>query len=373
MYGLASVDAGQRKVVLLMGFVAELWERDRPLAHELLDAALDEPLLAEFVPDLHAAVFIDARGFERIMLAMDRTLVPVAQWRRLAYGRATDLLPGLDIRTLVLRISEHADGFEPAREILFMRLHSDRSAGRAYEPELLDAGRELLRRAAFGKGNDMADYRLAELARVCLVGPEAGRVAAEVARRLRDAVASHEAYAFHHGRFVQALVAAAPLDVLEALFEDPDAHRWALKEMFDERFSKRSSPLDNVPAADLLAWCDRDPQARYPLAAEIVPFARRADEAGPLDWTPLARALLESAPDPGAVLRVFVERFAPTSWSGSRAALMEANGRLLDDLDEEISAENRAWLADARAQLAQAVAEERQREREWARRDERFE
>lgn len=371
--GLASIDEVQRDARLLTGFVAGLRERDLPLAQDLLDAALDEPLLAAFVPDLHAADFIDACGFGRIMRAMDRGLAPVARWSRLAYGRATDKLSGDDIRTLVLRLAGQPDGFGPAREILVMRLHSDRTAGRVYDPALLDAGRELLRRLTFSKDDDVDDFRLAELARVCLVGPDAGRVAAEVARRLLSAVASYEAYAFKYAYLPKALLAVDPVNVLEALFEDHPRHQWALNEIFENDVNDRSSPLDDVPDTALVAWCDRDPQTRYPLAAEIAPFAKPSDEGGALAWTPVAKALLARAPDPGKVLRAFVERFAPTSWSGSRAALMEANGRLLDNLDGNLSPESSAWVADARAKLAQAVAEERRRESESARRDERFE
>ena len=42
---------------------------------------------------------------------------------------------------------------------------------------------------------------------------------------------------------------------------------------------------------------------------------------------------LEHAPDPSAVLGEFVAQFTPSSgWSGSRAAILEANAALLDDL-----------------------------------------
>jgi hypothetical protein len=61
-------------------------------------------------------------------------------------------------------------------------------------------------------------------------------------------------------------------------------------------------------------------------------------------------------------------------WSGSRAALMEVNTRLLDSLGSELPAELTPFVVEAKDQLAREVATERQQETEEDRaRDERFE
>jgi hypothetical protein len=74
------------------------------------------------------------------------------------------------------------------------------------------------------------------------------------------------------------------------------------------------------------------------------------------------------------VLTVFVERFRPTSWSGSRAALLEANARLLDTLEAEVRGELVPFVVKAKDQLAREIASERQWETERDQdRDERFE
>lgn len=62
------------------------------------------------------------------------------------------------------------------------------------------------------------------------------------------------------------------------------------------------------------------------------------------------------------------------SWSGSRAALMEANARLLDSLESDLPSDLVRFVTEAKAQLAGDVARERQWETEQDRaRDERFE
>jgi hypothetical protein len=105
-----------------------------------------------------------------------------------------------------------------------------------------------------------------------------------------------------------------------------------------------------------------------------VTFARRAEESGPKIWSEQARALLAHAPDPRSVLAAFVKRFPPMSWRGSRAALMEANARLLDSLEADLPAELIPSVVEAKDQLAREIARERQSETERDQaRDERFE
>lgn len=359
---------------MLRGYLAELWEQDRDLAQELLDGALDEPALVAFVPVLHSAVQLDERGVERLKQALIARQVPIWMYRNLALGRTTDQLAGRDLRDLLLLIAEQADGFEVALQILFMRLYSDSSQQRQHEPELLEAGRELLRRITFRRGNQREDYELAGVARACLTGPEAAPLAAEVIGRLRQAVAAYETYSFDNDDLLKALIAVQPAAVLDALFEGGDEEQRVGVGVFDHLHDHRPNPADEIPCEELVAWCNRDRERRYPIAASFVTFARRTEKHGPQVWSEQARMLLVHAPDPRSVLAVFVERFRPMSWSGLRAALMEANARLLDSADADLSADLMPFVAEAKDQLAREIASERQRETAEDRaRDERFE
>jgi hypothetical protein len=213
---------------------------------------------------------------------------------------------------------------------------------------------------------------VAGVVKACLTGPGAGPIAAGVAGRLRQAVAAYETYAFDNDDMLKALVAVQPAAVLDALFAGDERDRRAGAGMFVDL--DRSNPADEISCEELIAWCDRDREARYLIAAQIVTYARRLDGSGPQVWSEQAKALLANAPDPISVLAVFVERFEPMSWSGSRAALIEANARLLDSLGSEMNAELMAFVAQAKDELARQVARERQRETEEDRaRDERFE
>ena len=375
--GLGQLAPEQRNVQVLHGYLAELWEQDRQLAQDLLDAALNVPNLATFIPALHSAVQLDVRGIGRLKCLLSKDQVPIEMYRCLASGRTTDLLAGSDLRGLLQLIAERPDGFDVALEILFMRLFSDRSAQRQNDPQLLEAGRDLLRSFRFGKrsGHDRIDYRLAAIVRDCLNGPEAAPLAVELAGELRRSVAAYETYAFDNDGLLRALLAVQPMAVLDALFKGDDEERQSGIQVFEHLNDLRRNPADEISCKDLIAWCDQDPQRRYPLAASFVTFARRCEEIGSLVWSEQAKALLAHAPDAGTVLAVFIERFRPMSWSGSRAAAIDANARLLDNLDVEVSAHLMQIITSAKAQLAQDVAAEREHETAEDRviRDERFE
>lgn len=364
----------QRNVQVLRGFLAELWESDRDLAQALLDAALEQPALTAFLPILHSAAQLDALGAERLKRALCSGQVPVGACRHLAFGRTTDQLAASDLRELLLVIAEQRDGLDVALEILYMRFFSDVSTQRQHEPELLEAGRELLGRVRFKPRSEGDNHNLAQVVRTCLAGQDAAPFAAELADRMRRAIAAHEIYSFENDDLMRALLTVQPTAVLDALFEGDDSEQQEYVRVFEHLDVHSSNPADEVSCKELIAWCNRDRERRFVLAASFVTFARRAEESGLQVWSEHARVLLDHAPDPGSVLAVFVDRFRPMSWSGSRAALMEANARLLDSLGEETARNLELNVAEAKAKLTREIQEERALETAKDRaKDERFE
>lgn len=362
----------QRNVQALRGFLAELWDQDRELVQALLDEALDHSALAVYLPVLQSAVYLDARGLGRFKKALNSDVAPIQMYRELAYGRTTDFLTGSDLKDLLVLIADKQDGFDVALEILSMHLYLDQSAKREHDPVLLEAGRELMHRVKFKKGRDRDDYNLATLARACLRGGEGGPVASTVAKRLKRAVEHYESYAFQNDQLLKSLLDVQPTAVLDALFAH-DGDSGAI-ELFDHLGSHRPNPADAITCDTLIDWCRSGPETRYSLMASIVAFARSAGESGPRVWSEQAKALLANAPDPRAVLTIFVERFKPMSWSGSRAAIVEANSHLLDLLDVEIEIQLRSYIMDVRNHLLLEASRQRQYEKEYdQQKDERFE
>lgn len=372
--GLERIPMEKRNLQILRGFLSEVWERERELAQGFLDRALDEPALASFLPMLHTAVEIDERGADRLKQALKSGKAPISMYQHLAYGRATDMLSGEALRDLLHLVSEHPDGFDVALEILAMRYFSDRLDKREHAPALLEAGRDLLQRIRFRKSNQRDSSNLADVVRTCFASSDAGPVAAGVASRLKQAVASYETYAFDNEVLLEALLEVQPLAVLDALLGGDESNQRAGIQMFEHIGAQRIKPADAVSCKLLITWCEQDRKKHYPLAASIISIYQRTKETETLIWTEEALALLTGAPDPKEVLTVFSRRLRPMSWSGSRAALMEANAKLFDDLEPYVGTD---LMQEARL-LKNQLIQEAERERDWetkqdSARDERFE
>lgn len=371
--GLEQLPMERCDVQVLRGYLSQIWVEDRNLAHRLLDEAFTRPALATFLPTLHSAMPLDEPGVARLKRVLMSGQAPINMYQNLARGSSTHELAATDFRDLLLLISEQSDGYAVAIEMMVMRLFADRSAKRKSEADLLEVGRQLLQRVRF-TSSDGRDYKLAEVASACLAGPKGAAVAREIVIRLTQAVAAGETYSFVNPRLMGALLAVQPLAVLDALF-DRNINECLERSNFLRSFhDHEDAPADGIPSEVLIAWCDQDRQNRFTLAASFVTFAKRAEGDGSLTWSDHAKQLLAHAPNPADVLGEFVHRFCPTGWSGSRASLMEMNGRLLDSLEEETAGKLAETLAATKEQFARRIVQERQWETETDRsRDERFE
>lgn len=350
---------------ILEGFLTGLWERNRALAHALLDEALKNPVLGEWFPVLQCAVELDERAIGRLQSSLRDSRVPMDRYRCLAVGRCTDDVPGVLLRDLLLSMADQTRGVEVALNILSMRFFSD-GAQRPHDPVLIKTGQDLLARADVLHGN-LEDDALGQVVRVCLSDADAGPIAALLAVRwgqTRDA--------WSEGTdTLEALLETQPIAVLNALFQASSEEWPGSRSLFDR---DERSPLSALPHTILLEWCDADPERRYPWIAKLIRFMERPNHDGPPLWSEQAIALLTHAPDPNKLLDVFVPRFAPNAWSGSRAVIVATNAQLLDQLSAFASTDLQQYARDAKTRVMRYVAEERQRETERERRqNERFE
>jgi hypothetical protein len=240
--------------------------------------------------------------------------------------------------------------------------------------EIIQAGRNLLQEVDWPSIGLAEDYRLAEIAAVCLQGYSAEKPARKLWRSYVAASKKRMMFLYNHERLFAAVLEAQPFATLDGLLLSSQASPslW-LRNRGEEA---RGSMFERVSPSTLIAWCAQDPTKRYSLLAEaIVPF--RGSDEGQKTWTELAKVLLRNAPNQVDVLREFTAKFVPMSWSGSRSAIIEVNVRLLDNLDEFVRDPDpavRAFVAGERQrfQLEIEAAQEWERDRS-RRRDERFE
>lgn len=371
---LASAVKDRRRVMVFRGFLSALYAKNPELAGLFLDEAVEDETLAQWFPMLQTAVKIDKSGVNRLNRSLILGKAPMLLYRNLASGRATDQVPGDDFKHLILEIASKEEGFDVASEILYMRLHSEKERKEGCDSQVLDAGRELLQRLKFIRADRSQGHYLGEISLACLVREGDDKAVFQICRRLREAISKYDTAAFYYDDLLSGLFSAQPAAALDGILAGNEAELNLGISILNNARTHRSSPLDTVSEDDLLAWCVKDPRIRYPAVAAISTIYHPTEGISPRQWTAVALRLLEKAPDRVAVLKQFIRQFSPMSWAGSRAAIVAANTKLLDELEAYPDAAVAKFVTEEKVRLIQWVEQEKRQETELDRaRDERFE
>lgn len=363
-------DTGDADASVIAGFLVGLQRRDPLLTDKLLDEALEHPAIGSRLPELQASVPIDDHGLQRLHRALEIGLAPIAQFYALAYGQASDNIPGAAFRDLLLSIASKPGGSSVALEILSMRLYSDGSHKRQSAPEVAETGRALLDAYEFRKRDGRANREHRELGRIVqlsLRGEDGIAIARRIVRKMMAAVNRYEIYAYDQDDLMTGLLRVQPTIVLDEMFAGGPKARMKAAQVFLDLLRFGKNPLDVVPDDTLLQWCDLDPGARYILAAASATLFKRPANDKPHEWTPLALKLLTKAPDAQAVLKEIVQRLYPTGWSGSLATKLESRLKLLEQLPLGDAPGLAEAFNEARALLQERITAERKREADESR------
>jgi hypothetical protein len=350
---------------IIGGFLNGVQKRDAGLADKLLDEALEHPSAGPRFPELQASVTIEEQGVKRLHRALDVGMAPISQFYALAYGQASDNIPGAAFRDLLLAIASKPGGNIVALEILSMRLFSDASHKRQSAPEATEAGCALLDAYEFRKRDgraDREDHELGRIAQASLKGEDGIPIVRRIVRDMMAAINRYDIYANNQDDLMASLLRVHPTVVLDEMFSgDAKAQRKAAQTFLD-LLALRKSPLDVVPDETLLEWCDRVPAVRYTLIAASATLFKRPANDKPHEWTLLASQLLAKAPDARAVFEEIVRRLHPTGWSGSLATKLESRLKLLEQLALGDTPGLAEAFNEAKALLQHRITAERKRE-----------
>jgi len=349
---LTATPSNSQRIQVLGGFLSALKTKQPDLADRVLDEAMEDDVLGPWYPVLQTAVGIDEAGLGRLMRSLDLGKASIQMYKPLQTGGLTHNLRGGDFNKLLLRIAAEVGGLEIALDILRMRLLFEGRANSS-TTELVYIGCELMRRIGFtNRRTDVDVYNLRIIARSCLLGEEGATAVRQICQNLKQAVLKSETYPFYHGEFLNVLLRLQPLATLDSLCGGTKADLESGMQILSQAGQVRGNPFDGIPDAQLLAWCDQESEGRYVAIAGGVTSFQSSNGVG-FGWTPIARKLLERAPDRVAVAKQFIGRFAPMFW-------MDSGSALLDELATYPDTNLRGFIAGEKTQL-QAAAEEQRR------------
>jgi hypothetical protein len=353
-------DPKRRSAECLAIFLFNLRSNDSELVEVLLDEAMNEPSLADWIPLLQCRAGMQLQGVERLKRSLAVGIAPIERYRPLAYAGYT--LTGEGLAELSSLIAERPGGFDVALEIVWMRVASCERDKLPIPHEILVAGRLLLSKFDFGNRSDNQNYHLSEIAKHCLTGPDGSPVAREMCQQVKDSLDRWHFADSETTSLLGMLLAIQPTVTLNALFPLGAAQHDSIYRIHFQTSEREGSVFDNVPEQVLLEWCEQDRDIRYPLMASVIfPFQVEAQTKVP-HWTKAALGLLERAPNRVEVLRQYIDTFQPMSWSGSQVPPWEANIKLLDSFTDYPDPNIVAFAAAEKTHLAGILDLVRQRE-----------
>lgn len=365
-------DPTTRSTELLACYLFNLQSLDPELLEELLRDAQEDPCLSEWFPVLQTRVGISSAGALRLKKSLTQGNIPAERFRSLAYiGTALDDRTILDLVPMILNME---NGFSVALEVVWMRFPHGRPKHDGPSPELLAAGRLVAEAFDFERRSNHDTYSLGQVIEACLSSAEGVPV---VERMLEKLKAKHSRYGFSFvldDDLLGALAAAQPAIVLHALFASEVSNNDIRIHGPSGHYDHVVSPFNRIPPAVLCSWCDEAPSIRYPLAASVITAFYSPNNSSERRWNEIALALLDRAPDRIAVLKHYIDQFAPMGWSGSRAQAWETNAQLLDAFTDHPDSNLAAFVRSERLRVKTLLDQVRQEELQSERREnERFE
>ena len=364
-----------RRQTLLGGFLDGAKTRDLASCEVILDGVLADPRMHPYLLYCQVNVGANDRAYARAMSALDLDTVPLHSYSAFAYGCAHEGLNDEQVRNLLGKLLKREGGASAATEIVGMRIFGAHSEKRPIGETLRAAGRDLLKRLPFDRQSAHADHLLGGIVKASLDKPEHEDLARLVAGRILDAIKSYRVNPWDVNEVIEGVLTAFPnvaLDIFVGRDEEDEA--LGSRSIFRDVREGRACPLHSVPEHIWLKWAEAKPESRYVRLAEVVRYSDADDDDKARSWSPAAEKIIDAALEPARVLDVFLDRFSPMSWSGSRAEIMATRLPLIKALMHHARPEVVEWAKTHTETFAANVERERVSEARSDRiRDEAFE
>lgn len=355
----AEAPTDRRNPGAIIGIARAADRKDREWANARLNEAISDPLLSNFIVHLHSGRELDGDDVRRFVRAMELGATP-DHLSALMYGRATRSIPSKDLAQLLDRMIAHPDGALPALDVLHMRIYGDRQDKRPIAPELIAVARSLLiDPRSYPEDKGRADHDLATLANTVFATEQGAATAVGICRTLRSLRRGYWGETDYPDLSRVLMKRHLRIVLDEIVARDQDDDHYGLARVF---FGRVSSDIDGRPRdgrlqideTTLLGWAAEEPQVRAQKLAQWVPYTINT-EAGALDWSPTAKALIELAPDPVPVLEEFESRFFSGVSSGSFSGRFWRRLPMVVALKSHANRRIRNWARAAEARLHKSI------------------
>ena len=340
------VGNGVTNYEVFCGVIEVIYKRDENLARSILDDAVQDPMLRNFIVKLHLSVPFEIESFNRLLNSLDFENIPLEQFTIIAWSDCTiNVLSDADVQKLFLKILDKPRGFEVVVEGLVMRAYVIKDDKRTLGSDLkrlgLNVSVNILREQKnFTTLDDVICNRLPELLESCIDDSEFVVESTEVLDAYFNLLIESYGVVARLDELGSVLINELPYLFLDRIFLDARIDKIIIRNYFAERLSIKN-PLTNLDSEILFNWCQQgDFEERLLMISdEIFPY-ENGKKRYKVNFTEQAVSILNASKNPLKVLENYYKAVRPNSWWGSMADIV--NGRrhafesLLDSERSEI-------------------------------------
>lgn len=341
------------------------WNQSRPQEVTVfLDEALEDAVWGPIFPYLQFSVTLDQSAYLRLLKSMELNLAPAWSYSGLGTGRRTDTLSVVQISNLLTQLSTKSnEGVSAAIDVLYMVRYCTDTKDEQYKDELREYCLDWISNFDWNlidKSNDNITYHLAKIIEFALQSAKPEKLAIKALNNLMEReLTSKYAFIPRVGQLLVPFLERCPHDALDIIYAKGDTY--TLKRMLTLSLVRHAeTALYSVPEQALIEWCSVSPEDRFIFAANACQLFDR-DNLSDLSYesvtgiASVAKKIFALAPDKKRVLEIFVSRLQPTSWSGSRAAIMRQRANFLDQFNPTSNLEFKALVEIEKEKLSSLI------------------
>ncbi len=291
----------------------------------------------------------------------------------LGCGRRTDPLTIAQISTLLGLLAAKPDGGLPAAiDVLYMVIHCADTKDEQYTEELRAYCLKFVSELDWNLmdlTNENFLHHLEHVIEFSLDSSEPCKAATTALKRLiQQERAGKRIFPRRLGNVLLPFFKKCPVETLDAVYTKGEHS--ALMHMLDVRLDRHGdTAIGVVPEASLIEWCQVSPEDRCVFAAQTCklferPNSDECSDVAVIGISNTAKTLLAQAPDKKRVLEILASRFPPSSWSGSRAAIMRQRFEHLDELNPTGNPELTSLIEEMKARVFKLIESEERQEQE---------
>lgn len=330
---LASFSPEHSNIHFIRDFIWASEERDLRLAETLIDEIPQCPQLNDWLPLIYGIARPTEHTMPRLHAAL--AITPIKEFEFFGHSDFYKNINFNELKDFIHALLNLPGGTHVALKLVSLRVLND-----PCETAVEDAARwaptirAILAIYLFpqDKGSRLPG-NIGDLVEIALGDDEGLGIVQRLSRAFLGHAKVHSKHILEYGDLLEALLQVQPTTVLEAFCCTDSQTTLTAQDLLQSFRAVDRDVFTRAPLPTLLAWCNTEPDVRYPLIASLIhPFRKTLPDA-PLEWSALATQLLVIAPEAEKVLEELLDALDELHVSWHRRETLEVKLKLIEQLD----------------------------------------